>query len=208
MKNLKFLLDGDDVVLKTGDQKVIWLNDNLKAEDIQDKNKRLADILPEDCSRSVLVPIIGEDNYNRMVENIYSAEGTSRIRPVDGALAGVEELAKMGEVYVVSARRPDQVENTRTWLNANGFNPYIGDRVYAEKDPRFKDVEKEGGSKKVGIALNLGARMFVDDDERHMPNEPVSVDCLLFGDQDRNVKPHILAVKNWRQVVEYAKIYK
>lgn len=70
------------------------------------------------------------------------------------------------------------------------------------EDPQYGNVEKLAGSKKVGIAKHLGAKVFVDDDERHMPIEPVEgLDCLLFGPGNRQQimtsLPHIIIAPDW-----------
>lgn len=211
MKNLKFLLDADDVLLKTGDEKIRWLRGNLTEDDVVDKSRTLESILPYDCSRTALVPIIGHENYERMTVYVYSADGTTSTKPLDGALDSIKELAEMGRIYVVSARKPEQIQNTRNWLQANGFDPYI-ERAFSEKEPECIDIPVISGSKKVGIAKHLGAQMLVDDDERHMPKEPVEgVDCLLFGPGDREKiiasSHHVIIAPNWNDVVRYTRKY-
>jgi len=183
-----------------------WLRENLSDEDIKDQARTVESIQPYECSRTVLVPIIGEDSYNEMVRFVYSMNGKLRIKQVDGALDGVRELANMGDVYVVSARNPQQTKNTREWLNLHSFYKHLVD-VASTEDPKYADVSKVEDSKKVGIGVHLGARMFVDDDERHMPQNPVDgLDCLLFGPLERNAGKHIIVAKNWSDVVKYAKI--
>lgn len=208
INNQKFLLDFDDVMLKTGDEKVRWLRQNISIDDLLDKNRPVESIKPYECSRTVLTPIVGHDNYERMIDYVYGPQGTAAIQPLDGALEGVAELSKVGEVYVVSARKQKYIGNTKVWLQDNGFDPYITpSNIFAEDNEEFAVVNKVAGSKKVGIAKHLGAVMFVDDDERHMPKEPVEgLHCLLFGPLKRRYAPnHIVIAKDWNEVVEYAR---
>ena len=100
---------------------------------------------------------------------------------------------------------PEEVEFLRQCLEKNGFLPYIADLSSCE-DTKYEDIPKVSGKKKVDVALHLGAAIFVDDDERHMPQESVdSLQCLLFGEGERkNIAPHITIARNWEEVVSYA----
>ena len=127
------------------------------------------------------------------------------IPSVDGAVEGVMHLSKKGEVYVVSARKVDQTENTAKWCLKNGIVGYLQD-VASTNDQKYAGVEKIAGSKKVRIAMHLGAKLFVDDDPRHMPNEAVDgLHVLLFGEAERRDVPgHITIARTWDDVKAYA----
>jgi len=192
-----FVIDGDNVILKTGERKLEYLKKHFGSEIVKG-------VSPYACSRALLGPIIGDKAYGELADFIYSAEGTSTIQPVEGAFEGVKKLAKMGEVYVLQARHVEQVKNSIEWFRQNGFDSYLSD-VFSVMDPRFADIEEVSGSKKVGIAIHLGAKMFVDDEDRHMPKNPVDgLDCLLFGLVERNIGKHIIIVKTWEDVINYA----
>jgi len=201
MKTYKILLDGDDVILKTGDAKVAYIRKHLRDSDL--KGRTVESIRPEECSRSLLTPIIGPDAYNQMVSYVYSREGTLSILPVHGALRGLAALSSFAELYVATARTVEQAENVAESCRINGN---IVKKVYSVVDPEFAEISEVAGSKKVGIALKLEAKLFVDDDTRHMPSEPVEgLQCLLFGEASRkNVPAYIQIARNWDEVVTYA----
>lgn len=207
MGNLKFLLDADDVLLDTGDSKVKWMRANLTDNGLVDKSRTVESIAKHECNRTTLVQIIGEPNYEKMTGYVYSLEGTLSTPTYDGALQGVSELAKLGDIHVISARKPQDVENTKAWLKANGFYQFFGDNsVSSTGDVQYSGIAPVAGSKKVGIALHRGATIFVDDDERHMPSEPVGVECILFGPGERlNTLGHIQIAKNWGEVIRYVR---
>lgn len=205
-KNI-YLLDGDDVLLKTGERKIRWLKENLSNDDILDKTRTIESLQPYECSRTILVPIIGADAYDKMGFYVYSREGTLEIEPMEGALEGVKELSNTGEIYVVSARRPDHAQNMEEWSKLNDFHRYLTD-VASTKDPKYETVPKVEDSKKVGIGVYLGAKMFVDDDGRHMPKNSVTgLDCILFGPIERDVGEHIIVAKNWDDVISHTRKY-
>ena len=206
MTKLTFVLDGDDVILRTGEKKVEYLRKHLKDSDLLVEGKTIESIKPEECSRSLLLPIIGKEKYYEMAEFVYSLEGTLPMQPVDGSLEGVRQLAQLGKIYILSARNPQQTQNTGKWCEKNDFAPHIVD-VLSVRDLKYTDTILIKGSKKVGIALSLGANMFVDDDPRHMPKNKVEeLDCLLFGNVERqNVPEHNIVTPTWKDVVRCAK---
>ena len=204
MVTLISILDADDVLLNTGKAKVVWIRRNLNYADLEDKLRTVESINPWECNRTDITPIIGHENYERMGAFVYSREGTLPIQPIDGALQGVAELSSLGEIYVLSARKPEFTENVKEWLNNNGFYRYIKhDNVSSVSDPRYKDTPAVADSKKVGIAVEVGADMFVDDDRRHMPKEFLEgLQCLLFGETERkDIKPYIRIARNWGDVI-------
>ena len=204
-----FAIDGDDVILATGFMKKRWIEENIRDEQLIDKTRTIASISPYECNLTQLAPIIGRSNYFRMVNDVYGPEWTAATQPVPGALEGIEALAQNGNVEVITARRAWEVQNTVDWLRENGAA--IRSIKYVD-DPDFSCVTAVAGSKKVGIAKHLGARMLVDDDERHMPKEPVGgLDCLLFGPGDRTSfiasAPHVIVAPTWTDVVSYSRRY-
>jgi len=200
IKNI-FVIDGDDVILKTGPQRLEYLKKHFGSEIVKK-------VRAYKCNKTLLLPIVGEETYKEMGKHVYSAEGTSVIQPIEGALEGVKELAKIGKVYVLTFRSLEEVKNSIEWFKQNGFDSYLSD-VFSVSDPRFASVKEVSGSKKVGIALKLGAKMLVDDDERHMPKNPVEgLNCLLFGPIKRNVGKHIIVTKTWEDITHYANRFK
>ena len=125
MGNLIILLDADDVLLDTGSTKTKWMQENLTDADVIAPGRTIKDIQPYECNRSVLEKIIGHDNYERMTSYVYSQQGTDLTPVYKGAFEGIRELAKIGEVHVISARKPKDVVNTRNWLRNNDFMNFL-----------------------------------------------------------------------------------
>ncbi|MFH1607949.1 MAG: phosphonopyruvate decarboxylase [archaeon] len=192
------LLDGDDVILDTGAKKIQWLKENF-----QEDRRFLENLKPYQCSKPELVPMIGEKVYDQMGFYVYSREGTLQISPKEGALNGIFNLSKIADLYLVSQRREDHTENLREWCRQyNISNCFKG--IYSVQDPLYANVNPIAGSKKVGIAKYHNACLFVDDDVRHMPNEQVEVNCLLFGGSENEVLSNIKKVNGWDELVEYS----
>ena len=141
MKELTTLLDADDILLRTGEKKVEWLRKHLTDEDLVDKTRTIQSIQPYECSLSALVPIIGQEVYTEMTSFVYSLEGTIPILQLEGALCGVQELSKLGDIYVVSARKPEQTKNTAEWCKRNNFFEYFID-IFSTEDPKYSHIEK------------------------------------------------------------------
>lgn len=198
MQDLISAVDGDDVILKTRVTKRRYMDEHFPNKDL------IRDVRSYD--RTTLVPIVGLEFYEQMNAFIKSREPTLTTPPLDGALEGVQELSELVQVHVLSARTPEEIKVVREWFEKYGFLPYIAD-LSSSVDSKYEEVPQVTGKKKVDVALHKGAVLFVDDDERHMPQEPVGgLLCLLFGEGERkNIAPHITIAKDWSEVVAYAR---
>lgn len=202
------LLDGDDVILRTGESKVAWLKKNFENKRLPD-GRNLYDLKPEECSRTLLVPTIGEKDYDNMGFYVYSEEGTSKTFPVEGAIEGVRELSKLAELYLVSARREDHIEAMKNWCKKYDIFDLFKE-INSVKSLVYSNLAKTKNPQKLEIAKFHNARIFVDDDSRHMPETEVEgLTCVLFGNLERkNNPPHIKIARNWKEVINYCKNYK
>ena len=183
-----------------------WIQQNMTDEHLQDRTKTIADISPYECNLTQLVPIIGREKYFEMVGDVYGPQWTAATEIIPRALEGIQELSQVGDVHVVTARRAWEVKNTTDWLQAKGFSPYVKSIIYLD-DPRYSNTQDVAGSRKVGLALHLGAQTLIDDDFRHMPNKPVEgLEGVLFGLAKRvNIPSHIVIARDWVEVLDYAR---
>jgi len=199
MDKLIAVVDADDVILGTGLNKLAYMSQHYPDQ------ASISRIKPYQCSRTALVPIVGLPFYERMNAKVKSSEWTLRASPLEGALNGIQELARMFRIHVLSTRTPEETQYVEEWLRLKGLHDY---EVSSAIDPKYNHIEQLSGSKKVAIASHFGARMFIDDDERHMPEVLVEgLDCLLFGEGDRiDIEPHITIARNWNEVVAHAQV--
>ncbi len=188
------ILDGDDVVLKTGEKKLEWIRKNLQNKKLSD-GRCLFDLKSEECNKTLLSPIIGKENYNLVGAYAYSDDVTKTIEPVEGSVEGIKRLAYFSELILLSARRSVNSINERCGV--------LGVRKYFKIiDSTFNPLYGEMGKvfpKKVEIATYYGSCMLVDDDSQHMPNQRVNgLTGILFGDVVRKETPDFIRiVKDW-----------
>ncbi len=140
-----FALDYDGVIADTGSLISQWLRDHLGMDRPAYR-----------CDWSQLSPVIGEERYREMGAWVYGEEGSARAEPVPGAQAALEALAAAGPVYLITARNDALTRYTRDWLDARGWLRY------------FAGLIPQGQRLKVDIAKDLGCRVHVDDDQRHL----------------------------------------
>jgi hypothetical protein len=197
-----FVIDGDDVIINSGEIKLQYLRNHFSDADLKDA-KKVSDITLHNCNKTVLAKLIGLDAYAKVSQFAYSKENTLFAKSITGSLDAIKLLASIGDVYVLSARNPDLLENMKGWLQINNMSGYIKD-IFSSKDNRFQNIAPIYDSKKVGIAVHLGADTLVDDDKRHMPLQPVdNLHCILFGPHNlKNIASHITIAEDWQQIVQ------
>ncbi len=147
-----FAVDYDGTVADTNAAKTRWIRTNIGRE-----------VFPWQCSRTDCVPLIGEEAYERMGNCVYELDSTLNAAEVPGAAAALEALAKVGKVYVISARLPRRLEYARQWLARRSLLSFT------------EAVMTSHGSSKIELCRAVGANILIDDDLRHL------VDVRLSG---------------------------
>ena len=198
MNELISVVDADDLILKTRDSKMAYMDQHYSGKE------SITNIKSYD--RTTLVPIIGLKFYEEMNSHIKSRGPTLATPPLEGALDGIKDLSELIRIHVLSARTPEETQFVREWLEMYGLTPYIID-VSSVEDPQYDNVPEVSGKKKFDVASHLGASLFVDDDERHMPDEQVDgLRSLLFGEGEReDIAPHIIIARTWEDILIYAR---
>jgi len=143
-------IDYDGTVADTNLEKVKWI-----------KAHRGEDLSRWECSRTRCVPLIGINDYERMIAVVYERDSTLRAQPVPGALDAIRALAASDQVYIVTARPQRRIAFAREWLSAHGILLHIA------------GIETSVGSSKGEICRRIGAEALVDDDERHLQHEDI-----------------------------------
>ncbi len=127
--------------------------------------------------------------------------------PLEGALEGVQELSRLGLVYVLSNRDAEEIRSLRERLGGLKLSDCI-QGVLSLYSPKYANIKNVTGTMKADIALTLGAWLLVDDDKRHLPDKPVDgMHLILFGKgkDKRNAGDHIYIATDWQRVVDYAR---
>ena len=140
-----YALDYDGVIANTGALISRWVRDNMDL-----------DIPSYRCDWTQLSPITGQERYYELGKFAYGPEGSAIAEPVDGAIDALHALAAAGSLYLITARNEKQTEDTRAWLDKRGLTDL------------FADIISQGDRPKVDTANELGCRVLVDDDQRHL----------------------------------------
>lgn len=203
--DLRFVVDGDDVIVQAAPKKLDWIRRHLVDGDLIDETRSIDSIVPSQCNYTILSEIIGHARYMDMVAEVYGAEVTMAMDLVPGAFEGLGYLSRIGLIHVLSARDIVQTENLDQHLVAHNARDLVHE-VVSTHAPTYAELTPLHGSKKVAICNHMGASMFVDDDYRHMPSQPVDgLRTLLFGDRAaREYASPIVVAKDWTAVVRHA----
>lgn len=204
MTDLVVVLDCDDSIIKTGQNKIVYLQ--AHAERLQISQDFFKGLFWYDCSRTALVTERGLDLeiYLEMNAWVKSREATMKTELVEGAADAIRALVNRGNVYLLSARNPVETENMRERLSGEDFYETILG-IHSSSDPLFKDIPELFGSKKAGIAQHRNASYFVDDDTRHMPDREIpGLQSILFDIGGSKRPPaHVISMNSWPSIVAY-----
>ena len=152
-----FGVDYDGTIANTNALKSRWIREQLHRE-----------IDPWQCDRTSCVPLIGAQNYKQMCNAVYERELSERAPAVQGALAALEALSTVGQVYIVTARVPHRVTFAREWLVQHGVADCVSDYLSSSE------------TDKQTICDTHGVDVLIDDDERHLTSSSERVKRILL----------------------------
>lgn len=150
-------IDYDGVVADTNALKVQWIQEHLGI-----------DVPIYLCDRTSCVPLIGKDNYEIMGSEVYESSASANAPLVEGAADALKTLANSGPLYLLSARTDQRLLYARTWLERHGLADLFEALLPAPKQP------------KLDVASELGCKVLLDDDPRHLTPARASVGGILL----------------------------
>lgn len=156
---MKVGIDFDGTLADTNALKSAWIKQYLNI-----------DVPPHLTDRTSCVPIIGEESYKKMGENVYSLEATRNLTPMPGALQVLARLVEKHSLVVITARSGWRRDAVTEWLSshppAHGLSVITGTGSEASKG---ETCRKEN------------VRILIDDDERHvLPAQKMGIAAILF----------------------------
>ena len=144
------------------------------------------------------------DELEKDVDEFYETNGCFDIPPFDGAIDGIRELSKHGDIYIVTARPNNYGEDTLKWIDK--YIPGFVKDIYFAKCAYKKDLttHREHKSK---ICVSNGFKLIVEDDlDNALYCAKAGIMAFLlnghvgvFEKQD-----NLIVVKDWGEVVEKA----
>jgi len=176
-------LDFDGTIADTNAVKSDWIKVELGMH-----------VPPYLCDRTSAVPIIGDENYRRMREQVYSEKNTSQFVPVTGLDAALTEMSLHSEFLLVTAR--GNLKLVRAWLKSHGFL----ERIQMSDQP-------SNHLKKLEICRAFGIDLLVDDDSRHLPSSSEgAIHGVLFkpGSPSSYRVGDLPICRSWEAVAEFA----
>ena len=182
-ENMRIGLDFDGTIADTNSIKSEWIKNNLGSE-----------VPPYLCDRTSAVPIIGQENYERMRREVYSEIETSQLVPVEGLDLALQEMSVHSECFLVTAR--GNLKLIRDWLNSRG----LSGRIQMSDQPT-NHLEK------VEVCVNLGINLLIDDDSRHLPSPTDNlIHGVLFkpGSPSSYTVEDLLICRSWKAVARLA----
>jgi len=142
-----YAVDFDGVIADTSELKARWIADNLGWT-----------VSPHQCDRTSCVPLIGLECYEKMSSIVYEREETEALQPVPDVDSGLRELSTVGPVHVVTARPDRRARFALDWIVSHDLGQYVTSLV------------SSSGRLKSDIIAELGSRVLIDDDVRHLEN--------------------------------------
>jgi len=180
-QNSRVAIDFDGVVANTTVGKRAWILDNLGLR----YSERA-------CSRSDLVPVIGDAQYSLMQANVGFAD-TLAAFPMSGCVYWLRRLSSCGRVFIVSARPKEKIVWVGRWLDAWGLTDAVS------------DVISSHGLSKMQVVRHIGAQCLVDDDIRHLRDDR-SARRILFGSAGIAVDDGLEYAPRWNDVFRLSKL--
>jgi len=71
---------------------------------------------PWETMRTPAFEVLGEERYHEMVLAAHTTELVLRMPEIPGAIAAVARLAEQHDLFVITARRDEEIELARQWL--------------------------------------------------------------------------------------------
>jgi hypothetical protein len=181
-----FAIDYDGTIADTNTVKSRWIRQNLGR-----------DLPPYFCDHSTCRPLVGEEVHQRMSAEVYTAQVTAEAPPVPGAIAAVRALASLAPVRVVTVRHGEELEWAWDWLRRQGVAGCIDQMVCAK------------GKNKVAVAREIGCRIMIDDDLRHLPTDVAQGMLLIhlrsgIPEHHRTISEGVVLCAKWEDAVALA----
>ena len=180
-----FALDYDGVIADTNTQKSEWI---LRHCGIHVPSYK--------CDRSSCVPLIGEDAYQEMGQEVYGEYLSLRARPVPGLKESLESLKGYGPLHIISARNGKQLQSAHLWLEQQSLRSY------------FEGIYVLGNINKVSRAVSLGCQILIDDDPRHLTVETekkvIRILLKIGADDSPVASTEFLFCRSWKEAVRKA----
>jgi len=148
-------------------------------------------VKPEGCNRTKYLPLIGLAAYEEMAELIYGRDSTLQTPVVDGAAVAIQELSQYAQLHVVTARNESRAGVVREWLSLIG----IENCIY-----RVGCLSK--GESKADVCCSIGAEVLIDDDIRHLRQNEVCKQLILFGTDEPTPGTRAIPAKTWPDVLK------
>jgi hypothetical protein len=113
-------------------------------------------VRPAAANRSGLVPIVGQRAYAAIRRTTRTRECTASLPLMKGAARGLEVLATMGPIFILTARPLKSVDGVWDFFRLNDLLGQITDVVSTHR------------RRKLTVAAGLGCTFLIDDDPRHL----------------------------------------
>ncbi len=185
---LKIAIDFDGTIANTNSLKKNWIFENLGTE-----------IESWLCDRSSCEKKIEKTDYDRMSKIIYSKENTALLETNPGVVNSIKELKKLNiAMSVLTARNKNNFEYAKEWLKKNNLWFYF-DNVISQQN--------EGEKTKAEMAKELGCKVLIDDDERHLgdtsENDIIGILLKIGAEQNSINIENMESMYSWEETVSF-----
>ncbi len=177
-------IDYDGVIADTSRVKSQWIRKNLGRK-----------IPTWKTDRTQCVPLIGLENYEKMSRAVYEKELSLKAPAVPGVRNALHQLRRKGKIYIVTARKREQIAYAKAWLQRQNLSHLI-DGFYAFVKEGSKDT----------IARKYGLKVLIDDDLRHLKNSTnkklLKIWLKVGGERAARIPKNVYFCKSWREALQ------
>lgn len=143
-----------------------------------------------------------EDIFLKRMDEFYESGEVLRIKPVKGALQGVDQLLKKEYfLEIITARPALYAEATKEWVNKHF--PKRFKQIHFAFNPHNKNSEN---ITKAQVCKKIGAKVLIDD------NIDNALDCAKNGitvylmdapwNQAEDLPKNVIRVKSWKEIIK------
>lgn len=156
----------------------------------------------EDIVKYYFKDLLGwsKEDELKIMYRFFDDGGMASLEPMPGALAGVRELAKVHELYVVSGRQSRLQQETEEWVNK--YFPGVFKGVYLANQ-----FSLDGGDvlDKGQMCKQLGCSVLIDDGSQHVESVMQSgVQVIILNhlwNSYHRLPPQVMRANDWPGIV-------
>lgn len=127
-----------------------------------------------------------DEIYKKMSRAIFTKETLLKTKPINNSIQAIKKLSKIYNIYIITSRTEQMIEDVKVWLEKNGISKCI------------KNIMSSSYESKQDICLKNDIFYLCDDDIRHLKDDKIQSRVLF--DTQKNKQVNLQVVNSWNQI--------